>query len=235
MIIYLIGAVNGNLKQMYNWINTTAQIPQYPDWIICVGSLGCFPDPQRIDRATKKRGVGDFPELYLHQKNMPINTLFVEGPHEDHLWLDRRARSGYLDVLPNCTLLRNGNKTSIGSVEETLDVVGLGKPFSPKVFRDPGANTQKKYYTRSEVERACAAGPVDILVAHEGVYGENYGGRRCEAIGLKKIVYATRPKLIVHGHYNFSRIYKTLDTPTISLANGEVVIMEYKDGKFTSI
>jgi hypothetical protein len=179
--------------------------------------------------------VGDFPSLYLEQKSMPINTLFVEGPHEDHIWLDRRAQAGFLDVLPNCTLLRNGNKTSIGSVEETLDVVGLGKPFSPKIFRNPATNTHNKYYTRAEVERACAAGPTDILLAHEGVYGENYGGRRCEAQGLKKIIYATRPKLVVHGHYNFSRVYRTLNTTTLSLANSEVVVMEYKDGKFTSL
>ncbi len=234
MIIYLVGAINGELKNLYNWANTSSDIPP-PNWIICVGSLGCFPDPQSLDRATKKRGVGDFPSLYLEQKSMPIKTLFVEGPHEDHLWLNNRAQAGQLDVLPNCTLLRNGNKTSIGDVENTLDVVGLGRPFSPKIFKDPDLNYQQKYYTRSDVERACAAGPVDILVSHEGVYGCKYGGKKCEAQGVKKIVYATRPKLIVHGHYNFSAKYTTLGVPTFSLKNGEVVIVQYSDGKFTQI
>jgi hypothetical protein len=234
MVIYFVGAVNGQLKLLYNWhqskFNELSSPP--PDWIISVGSFGCFPDPQRVDRATRIKGVGDFPELYLAQKSAPYPTLFVEGPHEDHLWLEERAKCSQLDVLPYCTLLRNGHKTTIGDVESTLDVVGLGRPFSSKVFKEPWKNSKEKYYTRAHVEKACAAGPVDILVSHEGVYGEKYGGKKCEAQGVKKIIYATRPKLLVHGHYDYSREYEVLGVPAYSLKTGELLIMKYEGGKF---
>lgn len=230
MIIYFAGAVNGQIKQLYNWASTN-NLPK-PNWIICVGSLGCFPDPQRVDRATKKKGVGDFPELYLKQTPAPFPTLFIEGPHEDHMWLDQRTKEGLFDVLPYCTLLKNGHKTTIGSVEHTLDVVGLGRPFSSKAFKEPWTNKKEKYYTRNQVEQACAAGPTDILVAHEGVHGERYGNKKCEAQGVKKIIYATRPKLLVHGHYNYSKEYKVLGIPAYSLANGELLIMKYNGKKF---
>jgi hypothetical protein len=232
MIIYFVGAVNGQLKKLYNWpLFQEANIPK-PDWIICVGSLGCFPDPQRVDRGTRKKGVGDFPELYLKQTPVPIPTLFVEGPHEDHRWLEERAKQGHLDVLPLCTLLKNGNKATIGSIEHTLDVVGVGRPFSSRTFKEPWNDRGLRYYTRAHIEKACAAGPTDILVTHEGVYGEQYGSKKCEAQGVKKIIYATRPKLLVHGHYNHSREYRVLGVPAYSLANGEILIMRYDGNKF---
>lgn len=232
MIIYFVGAANGQLKLLYNWVQTGDQTLPKPDWVVCVGSFGCFPDPQRVDRATRKHGVGDFPELYLKQTTMPYQTLFVEGPHEDHLWLENRTRQGLFNVLPNCTILRNGNKTTIGSYEHNLDILGLGRPFSSKIFKEPWKNSKEKYYTRNHIEQACTAGPIDVLITHEGVYGERYGNKKCEAQGVKKIIYATRPKLLVHGHYDYSKQYKVLDTPAYSLKTGEVLVMEYDGDKF---
>lgn len=121
----------------------------------------------------------------------------------------------------------DGYSTVIGDSETQCQVVGLGKVYSPTGY----ANGNPKHYNYRDIQRACSAGPTDILLCHEGIQGELYGTKRCEARGIKKIVYATRPKVIFHGLYNYSRKYLTMEQiPTYSLAHGELLAFEW-DGK----
>lgn len=121
----------------------------------------------------------------------------------------------------------DGFTTTIGDSNCNVAVTGLGKVYSPAGYE----NGNPRHYNYKDVQRACSAGPSDILLAHEGIQGELYGTRRCEARGLKKIIYATRPKIVVHGHYNFSKSYLSMEeVPTYSLANGEILPFNY-DGK----
>ena len=176
--------------------------------------------------------MGGFPRRYLEQEPVPRPTLFVEGPHEDHAWLQDRAKRGELDLVPGLTWLMNGFSTTIGDADCQLQVTGLGKSYSPAGY----SNGSVKHYTYTDVQRACSAGPTDILLCHEGVEGEVYGNRRCEAKGIKKILYATRPKLLVHGHFNVSRQYEVLGVPAYSLANGEVLPLHFqKSGAFSEL
>jgi len=228
LILYFVGALNGN----YDLIR--GRLDPRPDWVLCVGSFGAWPDPQAVDRATKKKGVGEFPEHYLQQTTFPYPTLFVEGTHDDHRWLHKRSLKGNFSVLPNVTHLSNGNTTTIGDTQHSLQVLGLGKPYSDSYALQPipFSPWDRSWYTRAEVATACAAGPVDILLTHEGLHGEQYGKFQCKAQGIQKIIYATRPKLFVHGHFNTFRQYRFLETDCYSLANGQVLRAEYNGQSF---
>lgn len=227
MILYFVGALNGNYAQIMG------KLDPRPDWILCVGSFGVWPDPQAIDRATKRHGVGQFPDLYVKQVPFPCPTIFVEGTHDDHKWLYRRSLTRRYEVLPNVTHLVNGNTTTIGDTTHALRVLGLGKPYSD-LYNTSGVapSWERNWYTKGEVGTACAAGPVDILLGHEGLHGEQYGKFQCKAQGMQKIIYATRPKLFVHGHFNTFRQYQFMGTECYSLANGQMLLAEYNGQSF---
>lgn len=228
MIIFLVGPVNGNIGRLYENIKNISKMVARPDWVLCTGSFGCWPDPQHLDKATRRHGVGDFPRYYLNGWQAPNNTVFVAGPHEDHDWLNTRKTKNNLEVLKNISWLMNGYTCSIGTIDASVKVLGFGKTYSPNFFTgSPGYIAGNKYYTAQDVQRACSAGPVDILLSHEGIQGNNYGGRKCQSPGVKEIMYATRPKLVVHGHYNHGEIYKTLGITTISLRNEEILPVEW--------
>jgi len=229
MIVFFVGAVNGHIIRLYEEIEAVEnKIGYKADWVLCTGSLGTWPDPNRADRPSKGR-VGDFPKLYFDQEPVPRQTIFVAGPHEDHVWLKHRAARQDLDLLPGLTWLMDGYSTVIGTEEYQAHVAGLGKVYSPSTYTD---SESIKHYTYLDIQRACSGGPCDVFLCHEGMYGEFYGPKKCEARGIKKVIYAIRPKLIIHGHFNYSKSYFTLDTPTISLATGEILPMQYDGEKF---
>jgi hypothetical protein len=59
------------------------------EWVLHVGDFGVWPDPNRIDKATKKHdGAGDFPAWLAERRAAPRRTLFIKGNHEDFVWLD---------------------------------------------------------------------------------------------------------------------------------------------------
>ena len=117
MNIFFAGAINGHLLEFYDNVEKTETLLGVKaDWVLCTGSLGVWPDPRRVDRATSIRGVGDFPRLYLDQWVAPVASLFIAGPHEDHGWLDWRAKKRDLGILPHLTWLMNGFTTTIGTL-----------------------------------------------------------------------------------------------------------------------
>lgn len=238
MILFLAGSVFGRIKDFYGAVEDLEKtLGIQADWILQTGDLGVWPDRKRADKAHRHHGgAGDFASLYLNNYPAPRPTLFVSGKHEDHLWLDLRIASRGMELCPRLNWLVNGYKTVIGTTDEQLSIVGLGKVFSPSVYEGSEEKALGKY-TRSEVERACSQGPIDLLLTHEAPKGARLGMIQSEAEGINKICFATRPKLLVHGHYNFSKEYDTLHTkvPAISLANGEIIAMEYQAGRFTRI
>jgi hypothetical protein len=122
----------------------------------------------------------------------------------------------------------------IGDTENSIKILGLGKPFSPSHYTSQKDKYKGlKYYTEQEVNQCCAAGPVDILLVHEGLHGFSYGDKLCQAQGIQKIIYATRPKLVVHGHYNHSMAYSFLDIPCYSLSNKEILLFTIKDSNIS--
>lgn len=208
MIITAAGPVNGHIKELYQKVTGS--------WVLCTGSLGVWPDKNRVNRATKRYGVGDFPELYLEQWTAPTRTLFVRGPQEDHRWLSERQKLRQLELLPNLILLMTGYRTLI---DQDIRIVGLGGVYSPKFFN---SNHSGKYYTKKNIDQACDGGSVDIFLSNVGP----------EDPGVRTIVYQTHPKLFIHSTYMKSKAYDLLGIPTIALGKGEVKTIEYNDEKF---
>ena len=100
MKICLAGPINGRILDTYLKARLLGA-----EYILCTGSVGIWPDPQRLDTATRRYGCGDFAELYLNQWDGKIPLLFVAGPNEDHEWL--RKRLGREKLLPNLQYLEN--------------------------------------------------------------------------------------------------------------------------------
>jgi hypothetical protein len=189
MKIYFVGPIFGNIQEVYDKIGKLSEIHGDPDWVIQLGNFGIWPDPHRIDRTTRLKGLElEFPNLYLNQTPVPYRTLFISGAHEDHHWLDHRRKKGHMDLVPNLTHLVNGYRTAIGDGTTTISVVGLGKVHSPKFYNS--SRTDTRYYIRSEVERACSQGKVDLFISHASPNSK----------GIKDIVFATRPDYHMFAH-----------------------------------
>jgi hypothetical protein len=165
---------------------------------------------------------------------VPYQTVFVQGKHDDHRWLNFMYSRGQLEVMPNLNWLLNGYKTHIGNGAD-VSLVGLGKVYSPIAYS--GEKRKPGTYTRGEVERACSQGPTDILITHEAGKGAQIGSHISVAEGINNICYAIRPKIHIHGHYNFTKPYANpaTSTHTISLAFGSVLALHYDGTKFSLV
>lgn len=221
--IFAVGEVDGDILSMYyNIFQKEQELDVTCDWIISPGSFGVWPDEKFIDKATRRKsGPGDFFKLYSEQWVAPRQTLFVEGAHEDHVWLARRYSRKDTQVLGNVYNLVNGYKTVIGP-----RVVGLGKVFSPKAYNGT-PRFGSKYYTKNEVEKACTAGPCDILLTHQGPLNELFGRKKSISEGIKSTLFATRPKVLIHSGYNYSKQYECMNTICFSLAKMEILPMMF--------
>jgi Icc-related predicted phosphoesterase len=234
MIIFFAGDVHGRLTQFYDKVfSLENKLGLQADWILQTGNFGVWPDPLKIDRATRQHIDNvDFHRYYYNGLAVPKPTLFIAGRHEDHRWLNFKRDRGEMEILPNLNWLLNGFKTSIG-----LNVVGLGKSYSPKTYYDKKSRKALGHYTRSDVERACSQGPTDILLTHEAPKGLQLGGHISEAEGIEKICFATRPTLLVHGHYNYSAdfyLHKT-NTKIVSLGYMEIRPFLFRDRQISAL
>ena len=201
MIVFLAGDIHGRVSQFYDKVlDLENKLGVQADWILQTGNFGVWPDPLKIDRATRHHiDDVDFHKYYYNTLPVPRPTLFVAGKHEDHRWLNFKRDRGEMEILPNLHWLLNGFKTTIG-----LNVVGLGKAYSPKTYYEKRSRNALGHYTRADVERACSQGPTDILLPHEAPKGLQLGPHISEADGIEKVCFATRPTLLVHGHHNHS-------------------------------
>jgi hypothetical protein len=215
MILCLVGAVRGEIAKTYQRIQSH-NLPI--DWLLCTGSFGTWPDPAKIDRATKNReGAGDFARYYLQGPENRLQTLYISGAHEDHNWLQHRKEIGQMEVLSNVHWLANGYRTTIGDADSILRVTGFGKVFSQATFNGQRTSKSKRHYTRSEFEKACSSGPTDILMLHENPGNE----------WTRRLIFATRPKIIIHSYYMEKMPYLFMDTPTLALEPGGYYFVKY--------
>jgi hypothetical protein len=209
MRVAVVGNIYGAMEATYAKLTG-----KYVHWVLSTGNYGVWPDPLRADRASRVAGVGDFLLYLVGQKHIPIPTLMVGGCHEDHFWIHRMLKHGDGELVENLHYLVNGNSTFIEDQETTLTVLGLGGTYSPKPTPSNGN------YTVKDVQKACTAGPVDILLAHEAPDGEQFGSHRSEAKGLNKICFATQPRVLFHGKYLDTKYYHTQQTQTKAVCVG---------------
>lgn len=221
MNILLTGPVEGYLTPMFDHAKGSGA-----HWIVSGGDFGIFPDPQRMDRASRAHAGTEFSERYSGKNPAIINipVLTVAGVHDDNRWLTHRQSVNNTEILNNVHWLAQGYRTVIGFDEAAgLRVTGLGRAYSEATY---GGNFNKKshrHYTRSDVERACSSGPTELLVLYEHL----------DAPGLRNIIYATRPKLILTVDHPNRKIYNEVQgIDVISLGRCESKLVEWDNGQF---
>ena len=228
-IIFAVGAVDGRILELYDRVLALERKKGVTcDWVVCVGSLGVWPDARAVDRGTRKNQneSGDFARLYQSDWVAPRPTLFISGAHEDHLWLNRRFKSRNLQVLGNVHHLVNGYQTVIGP-----SVVGLGKVYSPNVYEGLPSKKWFRHYSQLEVLRAQSHGETDMLITHQGPIGEVFGRKVSNSKGIKSIIHSLRPKIVIHGGYQYSKQYTCLNSQVVSLGRMEILPLKYDKDK----
>lgn len=225
MKILLSGEIDGKIKDFYekatHLVGGGWGMNTLPEWVLCTGSFGTWPDAAHVDRGTRQNaGVGDFARLYVEGWQAPLQTVYVAGVHEDHQWLKKRQAAKNMEVLNNVHWLATGFKTNIGNWDENIRVTGFGKVYSETTFNGTKGKRSQRHYTRQEFEKACSSGPTDILLFHE---------RPTNKI-THQIIFATQPKLIVYSAKQVE-LSLIMNIPAIGLGKQEVYLFDTKDLK----
>lgn len=222
MKILLAGPVEGHLTRLFDAAESSET-----SWVVSCGDFGAFPDPARMDRASRQYGASEFASYYVGATPRPIRVpvLFIAGVHEDHRFLRERYAVQNTEVLSNVHWLANGFRTTIGADldQPPLRVTGLGRAYSEVTYSEQYTKRSRRHYTRHDVERACSSGPTDLLVLHEHL----------DAPGLRHVIFATRPKLILTASHPNRKTYREVQkTPVITLGRGQTHAVYWEDGCF---
>lgn len=238
MYIYAIGDINGEWNNIFKSIDLKIQETNVrPNLILFTGSMGIWPNPNRKDRASRKLNSGnEFIELYNKNTPLPCPSFFVPGTHEDHYWMQKAYLKGMLEILPNMYWTVPGVKFPIGP----LSLMGLGKVYSPITYNTVSNLNRRqieksfKHYTKSQIDKCLTHSNVDILLTHQAGENINLGNIVSRSLGINDICNIVKPKLHIHGHYNYSSYYRNpiSSTPTLSLAFNEIKIIQYKNNQF---
>jgi hypothetical protein len=207
MIFCAAGDIHGALDRLYEDVQAFERsLAVRFAWVLHVGDFGVWPDPERIDKATRKHdGAGDFVRWLGESKRAPRPTAFIKGNHEDFDWLDAQQT----EILPGLFHVRNAGKFDIDDDGATIRVAGLGGCFGPSDYdRKRLVGYAKRHYTRNEVERLGSSGRADVLLLHDAPTGVRFPargprpGRVSDAAGLGDLVGQVRPRVCFFGHHH---------------------------------
>jgi predicted phosphodiesterase len=134
MLICAAGDIHGAIERLYDDVLAfeTALSARF-DWVLHVGDFGIWPDPEKIDRGTRNHdGAGDFSKWLAAARPVPRRTVFIEGNHEDFVWLDAQNNT---EVLPGLVYLRNGCKIELeGARRRSVGLAGIGGCYGPSDY-----------------------------------------------------------------------------------------------------
>jgi hypothetical protein len=213
MILCAGGDIHGALVRFYDDVLTFEASLGVPfEAVLHVGDFGVWPDPERVDRATRDHeGAGDFPVWFAEGRSVPRPTVFIKGNHEDFAWLEERKGQ---ETLPGLTFLANGDVIDIGEGRNAIRVGGIGGCYGPSDYDRKSRHLQgyaRRHYTCDEVERISTRDGIDVLLLHDAPAGVQFvqkrrdGRERCyvsEAVGLSDVVARTRPRICFFGHHH---------------------------------
>ena len=91
-------------------------------------------------------------------------------------------------------------------------MTGFGKVYSEATFNNQWSKKSKRHFNRVEFERACSAGPTDILLLHESPF----------IVPTKRIIFATRPTIVVYRSPHPMPDYQEKDIWFMPVAKNEV-------------
>lgn len=205
MVICAIGDTHGAIDRMYDEILAfEADLGVRFECVLHVGDFGIWPDPSRIDKATRKHdGAGDFSTWFEEHRTAPRRTVFIKGNHEDFDWLDEQHVD---EILPGLHYLRNGQTCDLGESPEAVRIGGIGGCYSPSDYlrlskRLQGA--EKAHYTSDEIEALGRRRRIDVLLLHDAPAGVRFqAGHTSAAEGLGELIQRVRPRVCFFGHHH---------------------------------
>lgn len=142
-----------------------------------------------------------------------VSVWFADGNHEDHSRLDHRRAEHPVSVAPSVWWVPRGTVVEWAG-RRVMFMGGAVSVDRPR--RVAGIDWfQEEAPTVAQIERALANGPVDVVVAHEGLPDtplvSTYGGYIPPEIAahadrvrglMGGIADALRPEIWVHGHWH---------------------------------
>lgn len=205
MRLCAVGDTHGAIDRMYDEILAHERdLGVRFDYVLHVGDFGIWPDPSRVDKATRKHeGAGDFGRWLAEHRAVPRPTVFIKGNHEDFDWLDARPSD---EVLPELRYLRNGRTIDLGEGRDVVRVGGIGGCHAPTDYERKSKElrgAEKAHYTRDEVEALGRRDGVDLLLLHDAPEGVHFAAGYASATeGLRELVRRSRPSACFFGHHH---------------------------------
>lgn len=242
MMLCTAGDAHGALDRLYaDVLDLERAIGVSFDWVLHVGDFGIWPDPDRVDKATRHHdGAGDFPRWIADAHEAPRRTVFIKGNHEDFEWLDARPTR---EVHPGLHYLRNGEVFELTARGEILRVGGIGGCHGPSNFERPSgslAGYSKRHYTRDEIEKLGTRADLDIVMTHDAPKGVRFPKHRrgegfeSVAAGLDDLLARTKPRVCFFGHHHTRLDAQVAGVPCVGLNKvarpGNLVALEMSPG-----
>lgn len=244
MLICAAGDIHGAMGRLYADVAAfEASLGVRFDHVLQVGDFGIWPDPKRIDKATRHHeGAGDFPSWFGENRVAPRPTVFIKGNHEDFVWLDAQQSS---EVLPGLLYLRNGSTVDIQDGQgSAIRVGGVGGCHGPADYRRRSDQLQgyaKRHYTSDDIARLSERGGVDIVLMHDAPTGVRFDRHRrgagyiSEAAGLDELLARLRPRVCFFGHHHARVDVEVANVRCIGLNKvgmpGNLVAIDMEPGK----
>lgn len=237
MYIAVFGDLHGHilpaLKRCQRWQEETGQ---QLDLILQVGDLGVFPDPARLDPATRRHSKSNpavlsfaqyftlaHPEVVEILRAIRCNMLFVRGNHEDHSWLDALEQQATepcfaVDVYQRLWCLKTGVPYAFVRGNEAVTLLGIGR-----IGRPLAAKKARAHYIQPDEQQRLehlGEGSIDILLTHDSQQDSFYPGSGSQEISQALLRH--RPQYHFFGHYGGPTRYHweaTTDTHCFKLAD----------------
>lgn len=216
MQIAIFADVHGHLLARFDqcalWQQHTGQTL---DLILVAGDLAIFPDPARLDRATRRHSernpavlgfsrefLTPHPEVAERLARTSCPLIFVRGNHEDHAWLDalekRSAQPMFsVDAYQRMYYLKSGVPYTFTCGAETISLLGIGR-----IGRPANSHRSKPHYIQSyEQERLARLGEhtIDLLLTHDAARDQLIPDSGSEVIN--RILVSHAPRYHFFGHY----------------------------------
>ena len=154
------------------------------DFILQCGDMGCYPNINKLDKATIKHAKNDRDELGFYDyfvkdiseirsflDKLNIDMICVRGNHEDHEYLDNleketEASRFPIDVYNRVFVCKTGIKQELKIREETLSFVGVGR------IGDRKGRTNDRFiqeYEKKKIKKLIRENKniFDLLITHD--------------------------------------------------------------------
>jgi hypothetical protein len=186
------------------------------DGILQVGDLGYFPDPTRLDKATRRHAERDPLELgaqrvaqrsreadtIFAESDLPEGMWFIAGNHEDHALLESlQAGSGAtrddfpVDYYARVRCIRDGHVVTLPGGLRVGGLWGIDDQARNARRNTPAGG---KISPRSAVKLSYAS--FDVLLTHESPRDAMIPGAGSEEIDM--ILHCAEPSFAFFGHYH---------------------------------